>query len=366
MADDRTDLPPEERLTVLRVLDANANRAAEGLRVVEEYFRLGRGDTMLARTCKELRHELADILAEIPAFELTRARDTLRDVGTGISTPAENQRRSLAEVTTANWKRVEQALRAIEEYGKLVPPLDVSRLEKLRYRVYTLGKAITIEQSSQLRLRDARLYVLVDGGGAAETFNENEYRRRVQGLVSAGVHLLQLRDKTLDDRTLLKRAIILREITRGSGTLLIVNDRADLASAARADGVHLGQEDLPIYEARQIVGTQALIGVSTHSIEQARQAVLDGADYIGCGPTFPSATKQFQRLAGLEFLRQVAAEITLPSFAIGGITPENLPQVLETGMTRVAISGAVWQADEPRSIVSRIHAQFARPQGTYS
>src|SRR5262245_9389757 len=114
MADDRTDLASNERVSVLRVLDANANRAAEGLRVVEEYFRLARPDAMLARACKELRHELADILAVIPRQELAQARDTLRDVGTEISTPAENQRRSLADVTAANWKRVEQALRAIE------------------------------------------------------------------------------------------------------------------------------------------------------------------------------------------------------------------------------------------------------------
>jgi thiamine-phosphate pyrophosphorylase len=209
-----------------------------------------------------------------------------------------------------------------------------------------------------LRLADAWLYVLIDGGGPIERFDEINYRQRVEGLVSAGVHLLQLRDKTLDDRTLMSRARLIRELTRRANTLLVINDRADLAAACGADGVHLGQEDLPVHAARRIVGTQALLGVSTHSIEQARQAVLDGADYIGCGPTFPSSTKQFERLAGLDFLRQVAAEITLPAFAIGGITPENLPQVLEAGMIRVAMSGAVWQAENPGSIVSLVRKQL--------
>lgn len=358
MASDRTPLPHDQRVAALRVVDANANRAAEGLRIVEEYFRLARGEAMLARACKELRHELAEILSAIPALELAQSRDTLHDVGTEIATPAEGERHSLADVTAANWKRVEQALRAIEEYGKLLPPLAVSRLEKLRYRAYTLGKALTIEQSSRLRLADAWLYVLIDGGGPIERFDEINYRQRVEGLVSAGVHLLQLRDKTLDDRTLMSRARLIRELTRRANTLLVINDRADLAAACGADGVHLGQEDLPVHAARRIVGTQALLGVSTHSIEQARQAVLDGADYIGCGPTFPSSTKQFERLAGLDFLRQVAAEITLPAFAIGGITPENLPQVLEAGMIRVAMSGAVWQAENPGSIVSLVRKQL--------
>ena len=359
MANDRTPPARDERVAALRVMDANANRAAEGLRVVEEYFRLARGDALLARSCKELRHELAEVLSAIPAAELVRARDTLRDVGTEISTPTEGQRQSLADVTAANWKRVEQALRAIEEYGKLLPPLDVSRLEKLRYLAYTLGKAMVIEQSSLLRLADARLYVLVDGGGPAEPFDEITYRRRVSELATAGVRILQLRDKRLDDRTLLARARTIRELTRDTNTLLIVNDRADLAAACGADGVHLGQEDLAVCDARRIVGSQALIGVSTHTIEQARQAVLDGADYIGCGPTFPSSTKQFQRFAGLDFLRQIAAEITLPAFAIGGITAENLPQVLKSGMSRVAVGGAIWGAHDAGAVSQQFLAKLS-------
>jgi len=126
-----------------------------------------------------------------------------------------------------------------------------------------------------------------------------------------------------------------------------MNDRPDLAALSRADGVHVGQEELTVKDARSIVGPEALLGVSTHSIEQARQAVLEGANYLGVGPTFPSDTKQFEKFPGLPLLRQVAAEIRLPAFAIGGITAENLPEVLATGVTRVAVSGAIAAADEP-------------------
>lgn len=342
-----------DRVAALRIVDANFNRASEGLRVVEEYFRFAASDAQLARTCKELRHHLRQLLAAIPAGELARSRQTERDVGTEISTLAEQERDSLSDVAIANWKRVEQALRAIEEYGKLLSPLDVRELEQLRYRAYTIGKAILIGQLASARLAGALLHVLIDGGGPARAFDETIYRQRVGSLVAAGVDLLQLRDKTLDDRALLARARIVRELTRGTATLFLMNDRADLATTSQADGVHLGQEDLPAPEARLIVGTRALIGVSTHTIEQARQAVLDGADYIGCGPTFPSATKSFEQFAGLEFLRQVAAEITLPAFAIGGISRENLPQVLETGVRRVAVSEAVWNVSDPASEARR-------------
>ena len=108
---------------------------------------------------------------------------------------------------------------------------------------------------------------------------------------------------------------------------------------------------MTVHDARQIVGPEMLVGVSTHNLDQARQAVLDGASYLGCGPTFPSGTKHFENFPGLDFLRQVAAEVSLPAFAIGGIARENLPQVLATGFTRVAIGGAIATSQEPAVIV---------------
>ena len=163
--------------------------------------------------------------------------------------------------------------------------------------------------------------------------------------------MLQLRDKSLDDRQLIERARLLREATSAAGALLIVNDRPDVARLARADGVHLGQEDLSVKDVRWIVGPEALVGVSTHSIEQARQAVLDGANYLGVGPTFPSGTKQFAEFPGVALLRAVATEIRLPAFAIGGIDRENLDQVLDAGFHRVALGGAVTAAKVPATVV---------------
>ena len=180
----------------------------------------------------------------------------------------------------------------------------------------------------------------------------------VQSLIRAGADVIQLRDKQLADRPLLQRAKRLREITRASPALFIMNDRPDLAQLADADGVHVGQEELTVSDTRHIAGSDRLIGVSTHSVAQARQAVLDGADYIGVGPTFPSATKQFDAFTGLGLLRQVFAELGLPGFAIGGINLDNLAAVLTTGCRRVAVSGAVHNADDPVTAIEEIRRRL--------
>jgi thiamine-phosphate pyrophosphorylase len=190
------------------------------------------------------------------------------------------------------------------------------------------------------------LYVLVDGGRTGADFT-----KLIEQLVEAGAGVIQLRDKSLADRELLDRARRLRRLTDGSETLFVVNDRPDIARLSRADGIHVGQEELTVKDARAIVGPEPLVGLSTHSIEQARAAVLEGADYIGVGPTFPSATKSFTTYAGLDFVRQVAAEIRLPAFAIGGISRENVGQVRAAGLDRVAVSAAITAAADPGAAV---------------
>src|SRR5262249_30050308 len=142
--------------------------------------------------------------------------------------------------------------------------------------------------------------------------------------------------------------------------LFIVNDRPDIARLSDADGVHLGQDDLPVKEARRVLGPDALIGVSTHSVEQLRQAVLDGADYLGIGPTFPSKTKAFDRFPGLPFLRSATAETSLPAFALGGIGPQNVGLVVEAGARRVAVSAAITKADDPQQAARELRAALER------
>ena len=340
--------PQPNNASELRILDAAANRAREGLRVVEDYVRFVLDDQHLTRLCKELRHDLTAALSAIPWGDLLAARETQEDVGTTLDTPTEHQRDDADAVLRANMVRLQESLRSLEEFGKLQLNLgDV--FKQLRYRAYTIERAVGITRNSQERLASARLYVLLDGRDSSE-----EFEQLARSLLDAGVHVLQLRDKRLDDRQLLARARLLRHLTLETNTLFIVNDRPDIAVLARADGVHVGQEEISVKDARSIVGPGALIGVSTHSIEQARQAVLDGANYIGVGPVFPSETKQFGQYPGTDLLKAVAAEIRLPAFAIGGIGPENLPEVLSAGFTRIAVGAAITAAANPRHAVSEL------------
>jgi thiamine-phosphate pyrophosphorylase len=325
----------------LRILDAALNRSSEGLRVVEDFARFVLDDSFLTGQTKQLRHDLAAAASAIPRGDRHAARDTMADVGTRISTAAEGQRGDAWDVCAASLKRTEQALRSLEEYGKLIDAEFAARCEAIRYQLYTLEKALDIGRTSRERLADATLCVLVDASDSAA------FEKLIRTLVEAGVGMIQLRAKTLDDRDLVARARLLRDLTRGSSSLAIINDRADIAAIVAADGVHLGQEDLSVKEARATLGPRPLVGVSTHNIAQARQAVLDGANYLGAGPTFASQTKAFDDFAGLEYLRSVAAEICLPTFAIGGITADNLPGVLAAGITRIAVSSAITAAADP-------------------
>jgi thiamine-phosphate pyrophosphorylase len=327
---------------LMRMIDAAVNRAGEGLRVAEDYVRFVLDDPHLTRLAKALRHNFADAVAIIAASDRHSARESQHDVGTVITVAGEHERADTWAVCVASLKRAQQSLRSLEEYGKLSDAKFAHEIELIRYRLYTLEKAIDTERTSRGRLEGVRLCVLVDGRQSVE-----EFERLVSSLVDAGVGMIQLRDKRLSDRELTARARWLRALIRDKPTLAIINDRPDIAAATHVDGVHLGQHDLTVKDARTIVGTRMLVGVSTHTLEQARSAALDGANYVGAGPTYPSRTKSFDELAGPAFLRAISQEIRLPTFAIGGINTDNLAEVRATGVTRVAVGAAITEAADP-------------------
>jgi len=325
-----------------RLMDASFNRCREGLRVLEDYVRFTRDDPALTRILKEIRHELAILGRRLGVDAALAVRDTENDVGTAIHTSAEGRRESIADVLRANCRRVEESLRTLEEFGKLIDSATAGRIGQLRYQVYTLERAILAGEERHGRIETCRLYLL-----ASEHLCPGGLGDVIQGAIAGGVDVVQLREKGISDRRFLSLARYVRDWTAEAGALFIVNDRPDVAELVHADGLHLGQDDMTVDEARRIVGGKMLIGVSTHNIEQARQAVLDGADYLGVGPCFPSKTKSFQEFAGLEYVREAAAEIRVPWFAIGGINPETLPKLTAAGANRVAVSATICSAESP-------------------
>jgi thiamine-phosphate pyrophosphorylase len=336
---------PEEKLA-FRVLDANFNRAVEGLRVVEEYARFVVSSPQCALQLKTLRHEISSICE--PYVDLWASqRDSQEDIGTNLSTAGEYQRNGFKAIIAANLGRVGQALRSIEEYAKAVCPEIAPLIESQRYLFYDVEKNVKRMYGVEQDLRNQSLYVLTSGCSSLEAF-----KIRVEALCAAGADLIQLREKNLSDSDLLQRARSAVEICANVPTLLIVNDRPDVALMSGADGVHLGQEEFRVQDVQKILPVKMLIGVSTHSLEQAIQAEKDGADYIGVGPTFASQTKCFTEFKGTELLEVVAQNLSIPAFAIGGIDLNNLSQVTAAGFNRVAVSNAVHSSESPAETIA--------------
>lgn len=353
-------MPNELHQNVYRILDANANRAGEGLRTLEEYARFILDDGWQSAEIKSLRHELTVAMGLLDRESLLLHRDTSADVGTEIGLDTEYSRTDLAGVIAAAAARTQQSLRVLEEYTKTINGEAAKQIEQVRYRCYSVAAQLELsatKNSRQAKLADAQLYVLIDAGESDDAFCET-----VRILSAGGVDILQLRDREQSDRLLFDRALVGSRIAAQNDTLFIVNDRPDLAAAAATDGVHIGQDELPAAAARSIVGPNRLVGVSTHNINQVHQAITDGADYIGCGPVFAGTTKTFDEYAGPEFLKQVHDEPkqrSLPAFAIGGITAGNVQQVTATGFHRIAVTGAIRDATDKAAAIESLKKMLA-------
>jgi len=197
-----------------------------------------------------------------------------------------------------------------------------------------------IKQNPLKSFSYVRLYVIISSGLAKKPVLET-----LQEVIEGGADAVQLREKTMSDSEFLAMAKEFRRITSQSKTLFIVNDRTGIAKKVDADGLHIGQSDLTIHSARKIIGYDRILGVSTHTIVQARKAQQEGADYISAGPIFPTSTKDYEPPVGLDYLKEVKREITMPFVAIGAINLENLNEILSSGGTRIAICSAIICSD---------------------
>lgn len=186
----------------------------------------------------------------------------------------------------------------------------------------------------------ANLYLITD-----RTIARLSHTQIVSTALATGVRTIQFREKNMTGKELYQEAVTIREIVRKYGATLIINDYVDIAKAVDADGVHLGQEDMPVEEARKVLGKAKVIGISTHSLAQAVRAEKGGADYIGFGPLFETSTKDAGRSKGIGGLRKIRKRIRIPVVAIGGITCENVSTVLEAGADACAIVSGILAGD---------------------
>ncbi|MCB9838358.1 MAG: thiamine phosphate synthase [Phycisphaeraceae bacterium] len=353
-------MPPADPAT-LRILDAAANRAAEGLRVLEDIARFALDDAALTTELKTIRHGVRETLtaAGIDPARLIACRDTPGDVGTRIETPSERSRPSRRAVADAAAGRAAEALRSIEETLKQPAPQAAVHAESLRYRLYEAHRRLSLAQGAdRAGFTGWRLCALITESLCARPWLEVAERA-----IAGGADCVQLREKALSDAELLRRARALVDLAHPLGAGVVINDRPDIALLAGADGVHVGQGDLDVASIRRLAGASLLVGVSASTIEQATAARAAGADSCGVGAMFPTTTKRKDEIAGPALLRDyLAHEPALPpALAIGGITPANLGGLIAeagAGPFGVAVSSAICGADDPEVETRSIRSQL--------
>ena len=331
--------PPTDN-RIAQLIDANLDRAREGLRVMEDWCRFGLKRNDFSKKIKDWRQQLGSHHLNV----YKKARLTAEDPGIGLSHPLQKKRSNPEDIFIANSSRVQEALRVVEEFTRITNPKLSEVASNIRYETYEIEiKILNANEGINKRniLRDCSLYLI--------TSNRDNLKDIVLQSLKAGVKLVQYRDKLLKDNEKVNQAKYLACLCKKYKSLFIVNDRIDIALAVDADGVHLGQDDMPMRIARSILGPEKIIGRSTHCLEDIKNAEEEGSDYIGIGPIFPSKTKDKLEPIGIDYLKKALNKTLLPAFAIGGINNSNIKKFNQLNNVRIAVSDEIMNSNEPFS-----------------
>jgi thiamine-phosphate pyrophosphorylase len=343
-----SEMPDQQ---TLRVIDANLNRIGESLRLLEDVARLMLNDTALAKQLKAMRHSLA--VKELPTKKrLLQARDSRGDIGIDIEVSQQIKERLLPTTIIANSRRAQESLRVIEELAK-IPAIDLPPevFEETRFELYGIEKGLV----SKLLRKDkadriSGLYAIID----TQYLNIRGCEDVATQILEGGAGIIQLRDNNMPIREFTNTALKLKKLCAENGALFIVNDRLDIALAANADGLHTGQQDLPLEYSRHLLPIDKIIGCSVTSVKQAREAEAAGADYLAVSAIFPTQTKKDAVIVGLKALKEIGRQTKLPLVAIGGINTDNIAEVLAAGADSVAVISAIMQAESPSEATRQI------------
>jgi len=352
-------MPSSEAISgqTLRIIDANLNRIGEGLRLLEDVARLLLNDAALTQQLKAMRHELVTGDWSFNK-QLLQARNSEGDVGISIEAPEQERQRELPLMIVANSRRVQESLRSVEELAKLpdiTPHLDPEKFKQARFSLYSIERNLLSRLLRQDKIKHMPgLYAIID----TQALKGRSHIEVASQIIRGGARTIQLRDKLLSKQELLPIAQRLKELCTEHNVLFIINDYLDIALAADADGLHLGQDDLPIKAARKLLPIDKILGCSTTTVEQAITAEADGADYIAIGSIYPTTSKETAKVIGLDRLRQIRQAVTLPLVAIGGITKDNAAEVIAAGASSVAVISAILQAESPEKAARQIAARL--------
>ncbi len=332
-----TVTPPSDN-RIAQLIDANLDRAREGLRVLEDWCRFGLKREDFSISIKDWRQQLGAYHHSI----YRNARLTSSDPAMGVSHPLQKKRSTPEQIVIANSSRVQEALRVIEEFTRITDPNLSQIATNIRYKTYEIEIKIIKSKKGNYRreILEASSICLI-------TSNTESLQEIVLQALKTGIRIVQYREKALIDSKRIDQAKALASLCREHNSLFIVNDRIDISLAVNADGVHLGQEDMPTEIARKLLGPEKIIGRSTHCLKDIKKAEHEGCDYIGIGPVFASKTKKDLKPLGIDYLRKGLMATNLPAFAIGGINISNINQIHQMNKIKIAVANAIMNSNSP-------------------
>ncbi len=336
------NLDENEMAIVLRIIDANVNRCAEGLRVVEEGARLGSCDRGLQERLKRIRHGVRREAEALPG-RAVKYRDSDGDVGRGSGSASEMLRGSLEEVARANFARAEEALRVLEEYGKLVDTEASAAFKRYRFELYAVERNFLSKGGGGVGLPPSPfIYAILD----RSVVSDEDYGETIRALIEGGADIIQYRAKERSPEERRRDLVVLLSAAGPAGVPVVVNDDPELAAEVGAQGVHLGAGDPSPEEARDLLGSDAIIGVTVHSAGELRGIDISLVDYVAVGSIFPSPTKPDVRPVGMELIGEASrlGEGTTV-VAIGGIDAGNIEAVFDAGADGAAMISAILSGD---------------------
>jgi len=333
------DLKQIEDLRTAQIIDANLDRAREGLRVLEDWARFALGRIDLVKNCKNFRQTLGKHHLKI----YKESRNFMVDTCSGLSHPEQFKRNRNSSIISSNAARVQEALRVIEEFSRNHNENLCKISSEIRYQIYNLEIVLLEAHSNHLLLRklnENNLYFIT-------TETENLFEK-IKIILEGGVKIIQFRFKQGQDADNLNFAIKIRELCDDFGALFLINDRVDIAMACKADGVHLGQNDIDIKSARNILGFSKIIGISASNEFDIKKAIEDGCDYLGIGPVFATSIKKEKEAIGIDKLKTLTKDISIPWFAIGGIKQDDISLLRKNNICKVAMITDLINSKKPK------------------
>ena len=328
-----------EDLRIYQIIDANLDRAREGLRVLEDWARFGLGKEKYVEKIKNFRQILGKNHLEV----YKQSRNHIKDKCKGLTHQEQFNRITCEQIISSNSARVQEALRVIEEFSRLQNH-ELSKIaSEIRYEIYNIEIELLsyskFKKSEEI-LKENDLYVITD--------QKDNLLEIIEEILIAGVRIIQYRFKTGTDQDHLQEAIQIKNLCKRYNSLFIVNDRIDIALASNADGIHLGQDDLDLKTARKLLGYSKIVGISANNAIDISNALKEGCDYLGIGPVFETTIKESKKPLGIENIKTLTKDLNIPWFAIGGIKSNNISYLKRNGFKKVALVSELMNSEDPK------------------